>query len=578
MKSDILKKLAAVTASAAILCTSGAVGSRFETNNAFAADIIVSDFDNGNDTGWNPRGNAQLERDSENYYSGSASLHVSNRTEKWNGVAMTLSGADFAAGKSLSFSAAVMQKSGSPVDIKMTLEYGSGFMGSNYAEIALVTAESGKWTDISNINYTIPEGAENATLYFEAPDSLVDFYLDSFTAASAGTPSAIVTGNGVVDGAGSSGPSGQFITGDFNGDGKLNVFDLIIARRKIIKRFSGDSNPVDIRISDIDGNGEFELNDIVLLNQFLLNRTKKFPDPITTTTTTVTTTTNTTTSTTTSGGGGHSGGLMKEMADKMETDAPANFSQQRGGVDYGKSEVVTYQSKDGNCQKMMTVILPAGYNTNEKYPVLYVMHGIGGDHTSMPGMGIQTMVGNMTADGVCPKMIVVCPAMLTGQGNPMAFNQETMRLYDLIREDVENSIMPYMEQHYSVKTGRENTAITGFSLGGREALYCGITHSQYYGYVGSACAAPGIFPTTDKIMTHEGSLKQESEFKPAVMPEFILISAAASDGVVGTYPESYHKALSNNGVEHLWNVIPQGDHGGATVTPHMYNFLRYVFK
>ena len=79
-------------------------------------------------------------------------------------------------------------------------------------------------------------------------------------------------------------------------------------------------------------------------------------------------------------------------------------------------------------------------------------------------------------------------------------------------------------------------------------------------------------------MTHEGSLKQESEFKPAVMPEFILISAAASDGAVGTYPESYHKALSNNGVEHLWNVIPQGDHGGATVTPHMYNFLRYVFK
>lgn len=105
----------------------------------------------------------------------------------------------------------------------------------------------------------------------------------------------------------------------------------------------------------------------MLLNQFLLNRTKRFPEPITTTTTTVTTTTTTniTTSTTTSGGGGHTGDIMKEMADKMETNAPANFSQQRGGVDYGKSEVVTYQSKDGNCQKKMTVILPAGYNTNE---------------------------------------------------------------------------------------------------------------------------------------------------------------------------------------------------------------------
>ena len=158
------------------------------------------------------------------------------------------------------------------------------------------------------------------------------------------------------------------------------------------------------------------------------------------------------------------------------------------------------------------------------------------------------------------------------------FSQEFMRHNDLIREDIKNSVMPYMEQHYSVATGRENTAISGFSLGGREALYTGITDSANYGYVGGACPAPGIFPTRDMYMEHEGSLKQESQFKPSTMPYLILISAAANDGVVGTYPESYHKALSNNNVEHLWNVIPQGDHGNATVEPHMYNFMRYLFK
>ena len=85
------------------------------------------------------------------------------------------------------------------------------------------------------------------------------------------------------------------------------------------------------------------------------------------------------------------------------------------------------------------------------------------------------MLGNMLADGACEPMIIVCPNMMTGQGNGMGFDAESMRKYDLVREDIENSIMPYMEQNYSVKTGRENTAITGFSLGGREALYTGIT-------------------------------------------------------------------------------------------------------
>ena len=78
-------------------------------------------------------------------------------------------------------------------------------------------------------------------------------------------------------------------------------------------------------------------------------------------------------------------------------------------------------------------------------------------------------------------------------------------------------------------------------------------------------------------MHHDGNM-QPSQFKPSSSQAMILISAAQNDGVVKEYPSTYHNALSQNGVEHLWQIIPQGDHGGATVTPHMYNFLRYVFK
>ena len=79
-------------------------------------------------------------------------------------------------------------------------------------------------------------------------------------------------------------------------------------------------------------------------------------------------------------------------------------------------------------------------------------------------------------------------------------------------------------------------------------------------------------------MEHEGSLKSESELTPSTMPYLILVSAAANDSVVGTYPQDYHNVLTKNNVEHLWNMIPQGDHGNATVEPHLYNFMRYIFK
>lgn len=54
--------------------------------------------------------------------------------------------------------------------------------------------------------------------------------------------------------------------------------------------------------------------------------------------------------------------------------------------------------------------------------------------------------------------------------------------------------MPYIESHYSVKTGKDNTAIMGFSMGGRESLYISMKRPDLFGYVGAVCPAPGVSP------------------------------------------------------------------------------------
>lgn len=555
-------------------------GVKVEPDNPVEPDdngaFITNDFDKS--TGdWQGRGSAKVSSDSKNYYAGGSSMFVSGRKDKWNGAEISLPSGAFIAGGTYSFSAAVLQKSGTATDMKMTLQYSTGTT-TEYKEIALVGAKSGQWTKLENSSYTIPSGASNLILYIEAPDDLTDFYVDNFTAAVKGNKSDIKTGNGTVEGGGDitvdpTDPPANRARGDYNGDNSVDVFDLVLARRAIVNYMAGSAQP-NLYAADVDGSGSFEINDVVLLSKYLMGQIKTFPKAQVTTTTS----SKPEQQTTTTSKQQYSGDYMAQIANDMKTNAPSGFNQKRGGVDYGKLDTVTYFSKDGNCQKKMCVILPAGYDKSKKYPVLYCLHGIGGNETSMPGMGVQTMLGNMLADGACEPMIIVCPNMMTGQGNGMGFDAESMRKYDLVREDIENSIMPYMEQNYSVKTGRENTAITGFSLGGREALYTGITRSQYYGYVGSACAAPGIFKTRDYIMEHEGSLKSESELTPSTMPYLILVSAAANDSVVGTYPQDYHNVLTKNNVEHLWNMIPQGDHGNATVEPHLYNFMRYIFK
>lgn len=161
-----------------------------------------SSFDSSSD-GWVGRGDASVVLDSDNYYSGK-SLFVSGRTDNWHGAAIELDSSKFVPGNSYSFSAAVMQKSGSATEMKITLQYTLNGE-DNYDEVASASVNNGEWTKLENTSFEIPAGAENMVLYFEAPDSLTDFYVDEVQCDKAGTKSSVVTGKGTVA-AGSSGP------------------------------------------------------------------------------------------------------------------------------------------------------------------------------------------------------------------------------------------------------------------------------------------------------------------------------------------------------------------------------------
>lgn len=280
----------------------------------------------------------------------------------------------------------------------------------------------------------------------------------------------------------------------------------------------------------------------------------------------------------------------KEYMDKLRNDVvtpePNGITNKVAGVDYGQIKAITYRSKAANRDKRANVILPAGYGSGEKFPVLYVNHGVFGSENDMLGgdFGLQIMSANLAAKGEAEKMIIVTPNMWTSKtdANPpgFTFNNEVMQCYDDFLDDITDSLIPYMEQNFDVKTGRDNTAITGFSMGGREGIYIGISRPDIFGYIGGACPAPGIVPAVDAFMQHKGSMT-ESEFKikdTSNLPYILFITGGDNDSVVGTFPKQYSDLFTKNGCDHVFQLVPGGIHGGNSVRAHLYNFLRYVFR
>ena len=139
------------------------------------AGFFTSNFEE-DECSWMPRGSATVKQTTDEASDGNGSLFVSGRSDNWNGCAIMLDGEVFKAGGTYHFKTDAMQKSGSDVTLKFTMQY-TDAGGDHYEEVDQKSAPDGEWITLEG-DYTVPEGAVNAQLYVESPDSLTDFYID----------------------------------------------------------------------------------------------------------------------------------------------------------------------------------------------------------------------------------------------------------------------------------------------------------------------------------------------------------------------------------------------------------------
>ena len=220
----------------------------------------------GTTEGWEGRGAASIMTSGRTAYVGSEALLVQDRTASWNGASFNLNSRAFKAGEEYSFSANVNYFDGADTtDFKFTLQFTNSEGKTDYDEIAHATGVRGQWVQLANTNYKIPEGATDLMIYVETSDETTEnFYIDEVIGAVAGTG---------IKGAGQP-VIKKVILGDTNFDGKISALDLAIARKGLTGGFADSSTE---KAADVDQSGVYEVNDLVLINEFILGAITEFP-------------------------------------------------------------------------------------------------------------------------------------------------------------------------------------------------------------------------------------------------------------------------------------------------------------
>ncbi len=262
-------------------------------------------------------------------------------------------------------------------------------------------------------------------------------------------------------------------------------------------------------------------------------------------------------------------------------EAPQGFDEKQDGVKYGTVEKIQYFSSVTGKNRNANIILPPDYSEENSYPVLYLFHGIGGNENEWLEGKPNEIVSNLIADGLAKEMIMVIPNIRAGANdsypsNP--FSLEHYAMFDNFINDLRECLMPYMEDNYSIALGRENTAICGLSMGGRESLYIGFNMLPTIGYIAALSPGYGVFAYEANGVAEKGLFTEETFTIPENYRNntFIMIVNGISEGGENALGGTCSRVLTDNGVNHWFYTTP-GAHDFVTWKNGLYNFAKCIF-
>jgi enterochelin esterase-like enzyme len=250
-------------------------------------------------------------------------------------------------------------------------------------------------------------------------------------------------------------------------------------------------------------------------------------------------------------------------------DPPAGFNVKRDGIAHGKLEMVEYDSKTVGARRKMQVYTPPGYSPDRKYPVLYLLHGIGSDETEWQRFATpNVLLDNLIADGKAVSMIIVMPngrAQKDDRAGPNAM--ATAPAFAKFERDLLDDVIPAIESRYSVQADREHRALAGLSMGGGQSLNFGLSHLDTFALVGGFSSAPNTKPPA-QLVPDPATAKQKLKL--------LWLSCGNKDGLI-SISQGMHTYLKEKDVPHVWNVDSNG-HDPTEWRNNLYHFVQRLFR
>ncbi len=252
-------------------------------------------------------------------------------------------------------------------------------------------------------------------------------------------------------------------------------------------------------------------------------------------------------------------------------DAPAGYRTPRADIAHGRIEQFEYDSTVTGTRRKANIYLPAGYSAEKKFPVLYLLHGIGGDPFEWTGyVKADVILDNLIADGKAVPMIVVLPngrAMADDRaiGNP--FEPEKAASFGAFEVDLLDCLIPAIEAKYPVLSDRDHRAIAGLSMGGGQTFNFGLGHLDTFAWIGAFSAAPNTKPPAELLPDPAAATRQL---------KLLYISCGNKDGLIN-FSQAVHRYAKAHGVPHLWNVDDHG-HDGETWGSNLHHFAQRLFR
>ena len=289
------------------------------------------------------------------------------------------------------------------------------------------------------------------------------------------------------------------------------------------------------------------------------------------------------------GRGGFGGPIELGPDDKPAfPDPPAGFNSKRENIPHGELTTIEYDSKSLGTRRRMRVYTPPDYSTTRKYPVLYLLHGIGGtDAEWTEACHANNVIDNLLADGKVQPMVMVFPdgnssrtaadlaaggrgapppgGRGAGAGRGRGMNMEAW--LTPFENDLLQDIIPFIDSHYSVYTDRDHRALAGLSMGGGQTLNIGLVHPETFAYVGGFSSAPDTRMPPSALVPD-----------PSVPKELKLVwlGCGNKDGLI-RISQAVHQYLKENGVRHIWHVDGNA-HDTTEWDNNLYLFSQHIFQ